>query len=349
MGQKVTKRILQNSITMERVPNAICFSGLHGCGKTTLARIYAKALNCPEVVEGSPCCKCASCLDIDDGKCVGVVEKDAASNNGVDDVRQIQEDLTYVSEQKRRVVILDEAQQLSKSAQAALLKLVEEPPKNTTFLLVTTEPEKLETTLRSRCMNLHCTALTPADMEASIRYILKVEEVEATDIFVQTLSRNGGGSLRDMQQILDQVLSFRGPGQEVLDEDMLTDFMGVISSNLYKDLAYALNCGDFVAFHEIIEEWHSSGIDLEHLYMVGVPNMLRDLLVCASGAYTEGVYYYSGINHETLVKNIRLTQPQVTYISSLWDTTLESMKHTSYPKVVWEIFAAKVCHGQLST
>lgn len=344
VGQDVSKRILVNSILMNRVPSAMLISGIRGTGKTTLARIYAKALNCPTFPQtGDVCCACPSCLDVDSGGHLSILELDAASNSGVDDVRRLDQILDQVILHPYRVVILDEAHMMSKSAQAALLKTIEEPPKNTVFILVTTDPQRLEDTIRSRCLSMPLRPLTDAEVAWNVRGLLTADGIPFTEEFVQTLSRLGGGSLRDVQQILDSLIMAAGSGP--LDIGLLQESVGVISSQEYGELADVLDQKNLKLFMEEIRRWYEEGRDLPHLFEDGIPVLLRDFLVFLTGSWSPTTPFLSGLSFDSLSGNLSLSIPEVREMIREWEVTMGFMKTTTHPQVVWEMFAVKVCRG----
>lgn|GEM_PF-4745770 len=342
LGQEVSKRILVNSIRMNRVPAAILFTGIRGTGKTTLARIYAKALNCLSFRElGDVCGVCKSCLEVDNGGHLSVLELDAASNSGVEDVRRLEQILDQVILHPYRVIILDEAHMMSKEAQAAVLKTIEEPPPRTVFLLVTTDPQRLKDTVRSRCLSMPLQPLTDAEVALNIKGILTAEGVPFTEDFVQALSRLGGGSLRDVQQLLDSLVMAGGGGP--LDAQVLQEAAGVISTQDYGELADVLDQRNLRFFMREIERWHAEGRDLVHLFEVGIPTLMGDLFVFLSGAGQYGTTLVSGLPYESLSRNISMSVPDAKVVVREWEISMGFMRTTLHPKIVWEMFAAKVC------
>lgn len=337
VGQSVATRILANSIKLNKVPTALVLFGLHGCGKTTLARIYAKALNC-EAFNGEPCCTCISCRAIQAGTSLSVLEYDAASHSGVDDARTFKDLVTFKIFDTYRVIILDECHMFTKQAQAALLKLIEEPPKNTVFILVTTDVSRLEATMLSRCLKVDLRPVGGADLVKNIEHILASEGVQCTPGFATRLAQQGLGSVRDMQQILEQLV-LRSDGE--LTEALLTDTFGLISTQTYKDLAYALNTKNTVEFFKIIRNWYNQGIDLVNLFMQGIPRLVHDFMMCVAGA--DDIEYYSGIKKATLAKNLNLTYAEIKHILCAWDADVEFMRNTIWPKIIWDKFAVGLC------
>ncbi len=341
VGQNVSVRILSNSILMQRVPKAILISGLHGSGKTSISRLYAAALNCQKF-EGDLCGECPSCVDVREGSHQSVIELDAASNNGVDDIRDLEKLIAQKVLHQYRVIILDEAHALSKQAQAALLKTLEESPANNVFFLVTTDPEKLEKTVRSRCLSMPLRPLHPSDVADSIRKVLQAEGVACEDAFVDTLSLYGGGSLRDIQQLLEQMIILAGT--EPLSASLLEEAVGVISSERYKELASVLINKDIRYAMDEVERWHQEGADLSLLFMQGIPNLVRDFMVYLSGSLSKGIYLYSGLPKEALVRNLTLSLDDVRKINCEWEISYPMIKSGSHTKILFETYFAKVCN-----
>jgi len=341
IGQVPSVRILINSILMNRVPKAFLVSGLHGSGKTTLARLYAAALNC-ENFNGDICGVCSSCIDTQNNSHQSVIEIDAASNNGVDDVRELEKILHQKVLHQYRVVILDESHMMSRSAQAALLKALEESPANIVFFLVTTDPEKLEDTVRSRCLSLPLRPLHPRDVAGNIHYILKEEGVAYEDSFVDTLSLYGGGSLRDVQQLLEQMVI--SAGNEPLRSELLEESLGIVSTERYKDLATVLITKDIKYSLSEINRWYKEGVDLELMFFEGIPNLLRDFTVFLTNSISDEVFLYSGLSVEGLQRNLNLTIGDIRMIDREWELVYLMMKDGTHTKVLFEMFITKVCN-----
>jgi DNA polymerase III subunit gamma/tau len=341
VGQPVSVRILMNSILMGRVPNAMLLSGIRGTGKTTLARLYARALNCDNFLStGDLCGTCPSCVEGHDSH-PSIVERDSASYNGVDDVRELDVLLKQMILHNYRVFIFDECHMFSKSAQAALLKMVEEPPANTVFLLVTTEPQRLEDTLRSRCLQVPLKTLTPQETAQSVCAVLQAEGKKYEEAFVERLSALGGGSLRDVQQILEGMLIAAGDGP--LNVSLLRDSLGIISTQEYGEMVDVLDQRDLRLFLEEISRWYEEGRDLKFLFLDGIPILLHDLMAHLCGIPEGTVGLPTAVPYEWLSCNLRLGVDEVRYLVREWETTAEMMRQTSRPRVIWSMFATKVC------
>ena len=219
-GQEHVVRALHNAVREDRVGHAYLFSGPRGTGKTTSARILAKVLNCEHPVDGEPCCECPSCLAVEAGTSFDVHEMDAASNNGVDAMRDLIERAMLGTPGRRRVYILDEVHMLSKAAEAALLKTLEEPPEHVVFVLATTDPQKVSPTIRSRTQHLEFRLLPTEELDRLVRDIATADGLDVTAEAVDVVVRQGAGSARDVLSALDQVVAAGGVVEEAepLDE-----------------------------------------------------------------------------------------------------------------------------------
>ena len=219
VGQKPIIQTLQNAIQMDRIGHAYLFSGPRGVGKTTTARILAKGLNCVKGPTVTPCNECPSCLEIAAGKSTDVFEIDAASNTGVDNIRELRESAKYAAARNRyKIFIIDEVHMLSTSAFNALLKILEEPPSHVVFIMATTERHKLPATILSRCQQFVFRTISPAEIQAHLRQIADREGVKIDDRALSYIVKASEGSMRDAQSLLDQIISFSG--QQVVDEDV---------------------------------------------------------------------------------------------------------------------------------
>lgn len=342
VGQYANVRILKNSIIMNRIPNVLLFSGMRGVGKTSMARLYAKSLNCVNFLnssDGEPCNSCDFCNNINNVNDVSVLELDAASNNGVDDIRKLEDILNNKITSKYRVIILDECHMLSKSAQSALLKILEEMPQHVVFMLVTTNPESLNDTVRSRCLSIPLKAVSRNDIYNCIKNILDDEGIQCEDEVIDILSINSSGSVRDVQQMLERLLLLSD--DDIITLDMVDEVVGIISVTQYQELAEIFIDKDFIRSFEQVKRWYDSGMDMKFIFNTAIPNLLRDFVVFLSGAY-DGVAYISGIKHESFVKYIDFNIDYVNHINKEWEISVELMRNTDYPEVIWDMFLAKV-------
>lgn len=259
-GQETIKAILSRAAATGAIAPAYMFSGTRGVGKTTIARIFAKAINCEKGPAAEPCNECLHCRQISAGAAVDVAEIDGASNTGVDDVRSLKEDVGFAPIDCRyKVFIIDEAHMLSKSAFNALLKTLEEPPSHVTFILATTEPHKFPQTIISRCQHYTFKRLTQKELEAHLTRILETEGKAFDSAAISLIARRGAGSVRDSMSLLGQVLALGG---ETLTADDVRTVLGLAGRDILFRLMDALHKQDCVGVSGIVAEILDQGLDL---------------------------------------------------------------------------------------
>lgn len=241
VGQEHVIRALQNALTAERLHHAYLLTGTRGVGKTTIARILAKSLNCEMPQANEPCGVCDACVQIDMGRYVDVFEIDAASNTGIDNIREILENAQYTPTQgKYKVYIIDEVHMLSKSAFNAMLKTLEEPPAHVKFILATTDPQKVPITVLSRCLQFSLRNMTPAQISQHLQHVLTVESVPFEPVALNLLSRAASGSMRDALSLLDQAIAYN---LGAVKEDGVRAMLGAV------DRTYLFQLLDWIAQH----------------------------------------------------------------------------------------------------
>jgi DNA polymerase-3 subunit gamma/tau len=264
-GQAPITRTLQNAIRANRVAHAYLFAGVRGVGKTTAARILAKALNCAGGPTPTPCNRCTHCEEITNGKCIDVLEIDGASNRGIDEVRQIIENVRYQPANCRfKIYIIDEVHQVTKEAFQALLKTLEEPPPSVKFILATTEPQRLPETILSRCQRYDFRRIALREIVERLGAIAKDEGLKITDAALVLLAREADGSMRDAQSFLEQVLASAGSGAPV-DEALLQELLGISERRALYDLSAAVIAGDAARCLELLAALSAQGRDLGRL------------------------------------------------------------------------------------
>ncbi len=263
IGQEHVSKTLSNAITTGRVHHAFLFTGARGVGKTSAARIFAKALNCEKGLSPHPCNQCPSCLEITGGQGLDVFEIDGASNTGVDDVRELRENIRYLPSRSRyKIFIIDEVHMLSINAFNALLKTLEEPPDHAKFIFATTEPHKLPITILSRCQRFDFRKIALPKVVARLRYIVDAEKVEISDRALALVARRGEGSMRDSLSSLDQVIAFCG--ESVNDEDV-QGLLGMVDRRLLLDIVEALVLKDSRRALAALQRADAMGISFRQL------------------------------------------------------------------------------------
>ncbi|HBW15108.1 MAG TPA: DNA polymerase III subunit gamma/tau [Desulfovibrio sp.] len=259
-GQETVKAILSRAAQENRVAPAYLFSGTRGVGKTTIARIFAKALNCATAPTAEPCNTCEQCRKVTQGMHVDVVEIDGASNRGIDDAKRLKEAIGYAPMEGRyKVFIIDEAHMLTREAFNALLKTLEEPPARVTFVLATTEPHKFPVTIVSRCQHFTFTRLSEAGLEAHLTKVLGREGVDYDPAAVRLIARRAAGSVRDSMSLLGQVLAL---GESRLTIDGARGVLGLAGQELFLRLMEALAAQDCLAVANVVRELLDRGVDM---------------------------------------------------------------------------------------
>lgn len=275
VGQEPIIRILKNSISQKKIAHAYIFSGPRGVGKTSTARILAKALNCENGPTPSPCGTCASCTAVKDGTSIAVLEIDGASNNSVEDIRDLREGVKYTPLGGRyKIYIIDEAHMLSPSAFNALLKTLEEPPPHAIFVLATTVPRKIPATIFSRCQHLPFRRISAQKIKERVRHIASSEDIKISDSAIEMVARAADGSMRDSLTILDQVTAFSSE----IDADGVKDLLGIADIGMLAEVSSAVIDGDREKIINVISELVDKGADLKS-FAKDLVEFFRNLLI----------------------------------------------------------------------
>ena len=263
VGQEFTIQTIKNSIQNERIHHAYLFSGTRGVGKTTIARIFAKCLNCQSGVTDTPCCQCSSCLEIDQSKAIDVIELDAASNTQVENMRELMENANYQpTSSQYKVFIIDEVHMLSKSSFNAMLKTLEEPPAHVVFILATTDPEKIPVTVVSRCLHFNLMQMTNEELIGQLKKIFDEEKINYDEPAIEMIAQFAEGSMRDALSLADRVIN--STNGEVVSEK-LQAILGVISKDTATDLIAAIVTNKKEVIQSILTTIKTANLSYENI------------------------------------------------------------------------------------
>ena len=352
IGQESTIQTIENEIKSGHIAHAYLFSGPRGCGKTTTARIIAKAVNCLERKEGQaePCNKCANCLDITAGRSMDLIEIDAASHRGIDDIRELREGIKFVPSKSRyKVFIIDECHQLSKDAANALLKTLEEPPAHAIFILATTEIHKMIATILSRCQRFDFRKLRLPVLLERLQKLTDSEGVKADKAALELVALNSGGSVRDAESLLGQALILAQTSEkEKLSAEDIRGLLGVVetqSIGQFVDLLAAKKTSQAIAaLNEVAEK----GYDLQE-YSKSLINYLRHgLILGISGieSANDGELV-TGLTDEEFeklkIQTTALGTQKLQKIIELFLTAQDKIKYSSIPQLPLELATISSC------
>ena len=307
-GQDAIVRTLKNQIRAQRIGHAYLFCGTRGTGKTTVAKILAKAVNCEHPIDGNPCNECETCKAIAAGNSMNVIEIDAASNNGVDNIREIREEVAYSpTSGKYKVYIIDEVHMLSIGAFNALLKTLEEPPSYVIFILATTEAHKIPITILSRCQRYDFKRIARTTIVDRLRELMDEEQVEVEDKALRYIAKKGDGSMRDALSLLDQCIAFY-LGEKLTYEHVL-DVLGAVDTDEFSKLLREVLDGDVTQVILHLENMIMQGRDLTQL-VNDFTWYLRNLLLLKSSDNMEDVLDVSAENLEQLKEEAAMVRDE---------------------------------------
>ena len=347
-GQDHIITTLKNQIKAERIGHAYLFCGTRGTGKTTVAKIFAKAVNCEHPVDGSPCGECAMCKSIAAGTSMNVIEIDAASNNGVDNIREIREEVSYrPTEGRYKVYIIDEVHMLSIGAFNALLKTLEEPPEYVIFILATTEAHKIPITLLSRCQRYDFKRITIDTIAARLTELMKKEEVEVEEKAIRYLAKAADGSMRDALSLLDQCIAFY-LGQK-LTYDHVLEVLGAVDTDVFSRLLREIIAQDVSKVLATVEELVMQGRELSQL-SADFTWYMRNLLLVKTSDNMEDVLDVSTENLAQLKEEAQMLEPEVLlrYIRIFSELT-NQLKYATQKRVLLEVTLIKLCRPQMES
>lgn len=341
LGQEAVNQTLKNAITLSRLHQAYLFCGARGVGKTSLARIFAKSLNCEKGPTITPCQQCAACKGITSGSAMDVLEIDGASNTGVDDVRELREQVKYLPlSGKYKIYIIDEVHMLSTSAFNALLKTLEEPPAHVLFIFATTEPHKIPITILSRCQKFEFRRMNLDQLVGHLKTILAKEEVVFSDEILFLIARCADGSVRDSLSLLDQVVSFCGKTATV---DAVREVLGLADRQVILDMLQALMVADQTKLMSLSAQAYAKGTDLKIL-AEGLLETLYEMILIQNG----------GVSGNTAPAEAQLLQT----LSSACDSAklltqfqilsrgVSDIAHSEFPRMIFDVTLVRLMRAQ---
>lgn len=341
IGQKSVVQTIQNAITSNRISQAYLFSGVRGTGKTTVARILAKALNCVNGPTPQPCNKCEFCVAILEDRAIDVLEIDGASNRGIDDIKALRESLKYKAIYTRyKVVIIDEVHQISRDGFNALLKTLEEPPPNTVFIFATTEFNKVPATIVSRCQHFEFKKISHKDIINHLMEITRKETITVTPSALSMIAEAADGSMRDAQSLLDQAVAFSG--ENISDEDLKT-ILGTIGQEvLFKFSSAVLDERPGEVFG-LVEDVVSAGYDLRFFFSKLIEHF-RDLLLVRSVERAEDFLFVTAEELQALRAQSKKASSEdiLRYLVALQQGE-QSLKYSTQPRFFLETFLIRLC------
>ncbi|AHZ47564.1 DNA polymerase III subunits gamma and tau [Streptococcus sp. VT 162] len=333
VGQEVVAKTLKQAVEQEKISHAYLFSGPRGTGKTSVAKIFAKAMNCPNQVDGEPCNNCYICQAVTEGSLEDVIEMDAASNNGVDEIREIRDKSTYAPSLARyKVYIIDEVHMLSTGAFNALLKTLEEPTQNVVFILATTELHKIPATILSRVQRFEFKSIRTQDITAHIHHILEKENISSEPEAVEIIARRAEGGMRDALSILDQALSLT-QGNE-LTTAISEEITGTISLSALDDYVAALSQQDVSKALDSLNLLFENGKSMTR-FVTDLLQYLRDLLVVQTGG--ENTHH-----SPVFMDNLALSQESLFEMIRIATVSLADMKASLQPKIYAEMMTIRL-------
>lgn len=359
VGQEHVVQTLTNSIKGNNISHAYLFSGPRGSGKTTIARLFAKAVNCESPASAEPCNKCSSCLEIMGSNSMDLIEIDAASHTGVDDIRQLIEGIKFAPiKSKYKIFIIDECHQLSKSAANALLKTLEEPPAHAIFLLATTESHKMIPTILSRCQKFDFKRLQVAEIIKKLEFISKKENVKFDDSALSLIALNSRGSFRDAESLLDQCMSFSNENGLIKTQD-IKELLGIVEVGQiaqFVDHLVAKNTKEAISAINLLCD---NGVDLQEFTKTLVFYLRQALLlkISAQGVPASGVNPYflntqnSGLSSQEIEKmknqTASLTQKDLQNMLEFFIDAENKIKYSAVAQLPLELAIINITHQEV--
>jgi len=335
VGQQHITRALQNGISQQRVAHAFLFTGARGVGKTSTARILAKALNCEKGPQINPCNQCTNCQEITHGTSIDVIEIDGASNRGIDEIRELRENVRYTPAKSRhKIYIIDEVHMLTKEAFNALLKTLEEPPPHIIFIFATTEPHKIPATILSRCQRYDFKRIPFREVVGSLKRIVEEEGVQISQRGLFSIAQESEGSLRDAESLLDQVIGYAG--KQIRDEE-IAEVLGLIDRKILSDTIEAIADRDVERCMEAVEKVYQFGYDLQH-FCRELLQTLRHLILIKLSQHPEKLMELPEEELGSLKKQAEKFQfDQLNHLFSLLLKGEQEIAQSAFPRTMLEV------------
>ena len=344
VGQRLITDTLKNAILTERVAHGYIFSGARGVGKTTTARVLAKALNCAQGPTVTPCGECPSCQEIAAGNSIDVLEIDAASNRGIDEIRELRENVRYLPARDRyKIFIIDEAHMLTTEAFNALLKTLEEPPPRSLFILATTEPHKLPSTIQSRCQHFSFRLLDYQEIVSRLQWVCEQENIKAHEGALSAVTQAAEGSMRDGLSLLDQVIASCG---NQLEETRVRQVLGVVPTQLLNNMVEAIHAADSRRVLELLGQLAAEGYELAH-FCAELTRAVRNLMVAKSCGAESPLVQVASEERARLAELANLFgEEDLARFFNLLLRTESEMRYSLQPRFHLELGLMKLVHAR---